>query len=50
MWDLLGKQDPLLPQMFYPVEGDLTLRKGDTVAARCTMVNHRDRSASDNSS
>ena len=32
-------------QMFYPVEDDLTLHEGDTVAARCTMVNDRDRSA-----
>ena len=31
-------------QMFYPVvESDMTLTKGDTVAARCTMVSYRDR-------
>ena len=29
--------------MFYPVERKMTLTKGDTVAARCTMVNDRDR-------
>ena len=39
-----GKKDPQLPQMFYPVaDPSLTLTRGDTVAARCTMVNHRDR-------
>ena len=27
--------------MFYPVENTLTLNKGDTVAARCTMVSYR---------
>ena len=32
-----------VPQMFYPVETDLTLSAGDVVAARCTMVNTRDR-------
>ena len=29
--------------MFYPVETDMTLSAGDVVAARCTMVNTRDR-------
>ena len=33
----------MLPQMFYPVETEMTVRKGDTIAARCTMVNTRDR-------
>jgi len=43
-WTLIGKQDPQKPQMFYPINNPgLTLTKGDTVAARCTMVNHRDR-------
>ena len=29
--------------MFYPIDDkDLTLTQGDTVAARCTMVNTRD--------
>ena len=43
-WELIGKQDPQKPQMFYPVENKgLTLTKGDVVAARCTMVNTRDR-------
>ncbi|XP_076028651.1 peptidylglycine-alpha-hydroxylating monooxygenase isoform X2 [Oratosquilla oratoria] len=42
-WTLIGKMDPQLPQMFYPVKTDLTLTKGDVVAARCTMVSNRDR-------
>ncbi|XP_064106130.1 peptidylglycine alpha-hydroxylating monooxygenase-like isoform X1 [Macrobrachium nipponense] len=42
-WELIGKKDPQLPQMFYPVANDLTLAKGDTVAARCTMQSNRDR-------
>jgi peptidylglycine monooxygenase len=42
-WTLIGKKDPQLPQMFYPVENKMTLTRGDTVAARCTMVNTRDR-------
>ena len=32
-----------VPQMFYPVEREMTLSAGDVVAARCTMVNNRDR-------
>ena len=42
-WQLIGKKSPQLPQMFYPVERKMTLTRGDTVAARCTMVNNRDR-------
>jgi hypothetical protein len=42
-WKLIGKKNPQLPQMFYPVDNGMTIRKGDTVAARCTMVNNRDR-------
>lgn len=42
-WKLIGKKDPQLPQMFYPVESDMLVKKGDIIAARCTMVNHRDR-------
>ena len=42
-WTLLGKEDPQLPQMFYPVDDKaVTLTKNEVVAARCTMVNHRD--------
>ncbi|KAK8388874.1 hypothetical protein O3P69_020670 [Scylla paramamosain] len=42
-WQLIGKMDPQLPQMFYPVAEDMVIRKGDTVAARCTMESKRDR-------
>ncbi|XP_037080976.1 peptidylglycine alpha-hydroxylating monooxygenase-like [Pollicipes pollicipes] len=35
--------NPQLPQMFYPVLDDITLTKGDIVAARCTMNNYRSR-------
>jgi len=42
-WDLIGKRDPQTPQMFYPVSDEsVTLKPGDVVAARCTMVNNRD--------
>ena len=38
-WNLIGKRSPQLPQMFYPVaDSEMTLTKGDIVAARCTMV------------
>jgi len=43
-WSLIGKEDPQKPQMFYPVKDQsMTLTRGDTVAARCTMVSYRDR-------
>ena len=43
-WELIGKQDPQQPQMFYPVNNpELSLTRGDVVAARCTMANTRDR-------
>jgi len=43
-WDLIGKRDPQKPQMFYPVKDEkVTLKPGDVVAARCTMVNNLDR-------
>jgi len=42
-WELIGKRDPQQPQMFYPVSKDIQILQGDTVAARCTMVNDRDR-------
>ena len=38
-WDLIGKRDPQLPQMFYPVANtSTTLMPQDVIAARCTMV------------
>ena len=40
-WQLLGKRDPLTPQMFYPVENKEPIVMGDTLAARCTMESHR---------
>jgi len=42
-WIQLGKRDPLTPQMFYPIENNSTITKGDVVAARCTMQNTRTR-------
>lgn len=30
-WTLIGKMNPQLPQMFYPVLDDITLTKGDIV-------------------
>lgn len=41
VWSLLGKRDPLTPQMFYPIENKDPIRFGDRVAARCTMVSTR---------
>ncbi|XP_050680602.1 peptidylglycine alpha-hydroxylating monooxygenase [Leptidea sinapis] len=38
-WNLIGSKDPLLPQMFYPVEDPTPIRPGDIVAARCVMNN-----------
>ena len=38
---MIGKRDPQKPQMFYPVADEkVTLKPGDVVAARCTMVNN----------
>lgn len=42
-WTLLGKRDPLTPQMFYPVENAEPIGQGDKLAARCTMESHRSR-------
>lgn len=36
-WHLLGKRDPLTPQMFYPVFDKTPIKYGDKIAARCTM-------------
>jgi len=42
-WSLIGKKNPMLPQMFYPVaDSDLVVRKDDILAARCTMTNDED--------
>lgn len=40
---VLGKRDPLTPQMFYPVADKSPIKYGDRVAARCTMVSDRER-------
>ena len=38
-WTLIGKKTPQIAQMFYPVDNlEMTIGKGDIVAARCTMV------------
>lgn len=42
-WTLLGKRDPLTPQMFYPVVNTDPIQQGDRLAARCTMFSNRDR-------
>ncbi|PNF35453.1 Peptidylglycine alpha-hydroxylating monooxygenase [Cryptotermes secundus] len=42
-WILLGKRNPLTPQMFYPVENQEPIVRGDKVAARCTMQSTRNR-------
>ncbi|ODN06475.1 Peptidylglycine alpha-hydroxylating monooxygenase [Orchesella cincta] len=42
-WTLIGKKNPMKPQMFYPVSNNLTVVKGDVLAARCTMVSDRSR-------
>ncbi|XP_036330065.1 peptidylglycine alpha-hydroxylating monooxygenase [Rhagoletis pomonella] len=43
-WTLLGKRDPLTPQMFYSIENSDPIVNGDYLAARCTMISHRNRS------
>ncbi|CAG0892632.1 unnamed protein product [Darwinula stevensoni] len=40
-WTLIGKRDPQLPQMFYPVFNSMTIQPGDIVASRCTMKSNR---------
>ncbi|XP_034566308.1 peptidyl-glycine alpha-amidating monooxygenase A isoform X6 [Notolabrus celidotus] len=37
-WTLIGRQSPQLPQAFYPVDSDLSVKYGDTVAARCVFT------------
>lgn len=41
-WTEIGRHSPQLPQMFYPVTNNITIHKGDVLAARCTMENTRD--------
>lgn len=40
-WTLLGKRDPLTPQMFYPMENKDPIEYQDRLAARCTMKSER---------
>lgn len=42
-WILLGKKDPLLPEMFYPTVTNTAIEKNDFLAARCTMESNRKR-------
>lgn len=39
-WTLLGRRDPLTPQMFYAVFNKEPITYGDRIAARCTMDSH----------
>ncbi|KAH9424997.1 hypothetical protein DERP_009222 [Dermatophagoides pteronyssinus] len=40
-WQLIGKGNPQLPQMFYPIHEKISIRPGDMVVARCTMYNNQ---------
>lgn len=42
-WQLLGKRDPMKPQMFYPLNNTEPIVLGDLLAARCTMHSTRKR-------
>ncbi|XP_064475097.1 peptidylglycine alpha-hydroxylating monooxygenase-like [Ornithodoros turicata] len=42
-WINIGRRDPLKPQMFFPANKGIKIKKGDVLAARCTMYNFRDR-------
>ncbi|XP_033844984.1 peptidyl-glycine alpha-amidating monooxygenase-like isoform X2 [Periophthalmus magnuspinnatus] len=37
-WTLIGRQSPQLPQAFYPVNKDVEVKYGDTLAARCVFT------------
>ncbi|XP_069025183.1 peptidyl-glycine alpha-amidating monooxygenase A isoform X2 [Embiotoca jacksoni] len=37
-WSLIGRQSPQLPQAFYPTSKELTVKYGDTIAARCLFT------------
>ncbi|XP_070844391.1 peptidyl-glycine alpha-amidating monooxygenase isoform X1 [Chaetodon trifascialis] len=36
-WTLIGRQSPQLPQAFYPANTEVTVKYGDTIAARCVF-------------
>ena len=42
-WIEIGRRSPQLPQMFYPATNNITIRRGDVIAARCTMENYLDK-------
>ncbi|XP_022097391.1 peptidylglycine alpha-hydroxylating monooxygenase-like [Acanthaster planci] len=43
-WEEVGKRNPQLPQMFYPVSNPgSTIEKGDTLAMRCTFEGDKDK-------
>jgi hypothetical protein len=44
VWVEIGRRSPQLPQMFFPVDEakHLEVKKGDVLAARCTMKNTKD--------
>lgn len=47
MWTEIGRKNPQLPQMFYNVTNpELSVKEGDILAARCTMVNDDNTSVS----
>ncbi|KAG6446687.1 peptidylglycine alpha-hydroxylating monooxygenase [Manduca sexta] len=46
VWSLLGKKNPQLPQMFYPILDTSPIKQGDVLAARCTMNNTRSHTVS----
>uniref|UniRef100_A0AAX7SCE0 Peptidylglycine alpha-amidating monooxygenase n=1 Tax=Astatotilapia calliptera TaxID=8154 RepID=A0AAX7SCE0_ASTCA len=37
-WTLIGRQSPQLPQAFYPANKQVTVKYGDTLAARCVFT------------
>ncbi|KAM9841338.1 peptidyl-glycine alpha-amidating monooxygenase B [Aulostomus maculatus] len=37
-WTLIGRQSPQLPQAFYAVNKEVTVKYGDTLAARCVFT------------
>jgi len=37
-WDLLGKRDPMTPQMFYPIENNITVESGDILVSVAAAI------------
>lgn len=42
-WTMIGRRNPMKPQMFYPVNNTEPIVLGDIMAARCTMQSNRRR-------